>query len=181
MCDMLLIVCGARPHARSSKGKSLKQIVKRGAAVLAAGAAAAGALALSGPASAATTTTTCSDSVLISGLSTKACVDLTGTQARLYGTVGAPGIAEPGPGGVITPQRAEVEVSGQVVGGLFLGSRRQSVSIWNNTVTVEGATATVPCGSTVRAEVKLSQGPVGPGGPSFYGPASVTVDAPVGC
>ncbi|MFF0866247.1 hypothetical protein ACFYUV_31145 [Nonomuraea sp. NPDC003560] len=159
----------------------MKQIVKRGAAVLAAGAVAAGALALSSPASAATTTTTCSDSILISGLSTKACVDLTGTQARFYGTVGAPGIAEPGPGGVITPQRAEVEVSGQVVGGLFLGSRQQLVSIWNNTVTVEGTTATAPCGSTIRAEVKLSQGPAGPGGSSFYGPASVTVDAPISC
>ncbi|MEU0568967.1 hypothetical protein ABZ297_26825 [Nonomuraea sp. NPDC005983] len=159
----------------------MKQIVKRGAAVLAAGAAMAGALAVSSPASAATTTTTCSDRVLISGLLTKVCVDVTDTQARFYGTVGAPGIAEPGPGGVITPQRAEVEVSAQIIGGLFLGARQQSVSIWNNTVTVEGVTTTVSCGSTVRAEVKLSQGPTGPGRPGFYGPAPVTVDVPVGC
>ncbi|MER6952034.1 hypothetical protein ABT294_49290 [Nonomuraea sp. NPDC000554] len=159
----------------------MKQIVKRGAAVLAAGVAVAGALAVSSPASAATATTTCSDRVLIAGLLTKACVDVTGTQARFYGTVGAAGISEPGPGGVITPQRAEAEVSGQVVGGLFLGARRQSVSIWNNTVTVEGVTETITCGSTVRAEVKLSQGPVGPGRPGFSGPASVTVDVPVGC
>ncbi|MFF5207604.1 hypothetical protein [Streptosporangium sp. NPDC000396] len=159
----------------------MKQIVKRGAAVLAAGVAMAGALAVSSPASAATTTTTCSNTVLISGLNTKACVDVTGTQARFYGVVSAPGIAEPGPGGVITPQRADVEVSGQVVGGLFLGSRRQAVSIWNNSVTVEGVTATAPCGSTVRSEVKLSQGPVGPGGAGFYGPSSVSVDVPVSC
>ncbi|MFI6325898.1 hypothetical protein ACIBG8_50860 [Nonomuraea sp. NPDC050556] len=156
----------------------MKQIVKRGAAVIAAGVAMAGALVVSSPASAATTTTTCGSQVLISGLNVKACVDVTGAQARFYGTVGAPGIAEPGPGGVITPQRADAEVSGQVVGGLFLGSRRTPVSIWNNVVTVEGVTATVPCGSTVRGEVRLSQGPIGPSG---FGASSAAVNVSVTC
>lgn len=146
--------------------------------MIAAGVAMAGALAVSSPASAATTTTTCSNKVLIAGLNVKACVDVTGTTARFYGTVGAPGIAEPGPGGVITPQRADAEVSGQVVGGQFLGSRRTPVSIWNNVVTVEGVTATVACGSTVRGEVRLSQGPTGPSG---FGASSVAVDVPVVC
>lgn len=55
------------------------------------------------------------------------------------------------------------------------------MSIRNNTVTVEGVTATAPCGSTVRAEVKPSSPPAGPGGARSHGPTSGTVDVPVGC
>ncbi|MEV8631724.1 hypothetical protein AB0395_08710 [Streptosporangium sp. NPDC051023] len=130
------------------------------------------------PASAAavTPTTTCSVTGPIQGLKVRACVDVTRNRVRIYGTVGALGISEP-PG---VPRNVRATVSGEIVGGAFLGSRSRALSIWNDSFTVEGTTATVTCGSTVRATVVIEPGPPGPGGGGpLPGPTSVSVDVPV--
>ncbi|MDP9861152.1 MULTISPECIES: hypothetical protein [Streptosporangium] len=157
----------------------MNQIVNRGLALVMAGAAIAGGLAMSTPASAATltTTTTCSTSGPIQGLNVKACVDVTGGQVRVYGIIGALGISEP----PVNPRSVGALVSGAIVGGAPLGSGSQALSIWNNTFTVEGVTTTVASGTTVRAKVEITPGPVGPGGGGtpLPGPTSVSVDVPV--
>ncbi|WP_433256661.1 hypothetical protein ACQPYK_18130 [Streptosporangium sp. CA-135522] len=157
----------------------MNKIANRGVALLAAGVAMAGGLAVAAPASAGTvtTTTTCSTTGPIQGLNVKACVDVTGDLVRVYGIVGALGISEP-PG---TPRNVGAQVSGEIVGGAFLGSGSRALSIWNNFFTVEGVTATVASGSTVRAKVTITPGPVGPGGGGtpLPGPTSVSVDVPV--
>ncbi|MFF0311519.1 hypothetical protein ACFYSC_29140 [Streptosporangium sp. NPDC004379] len=158
----------------------MNQIAKRGLAFLAAGTVVAGGLATTAPASAATltTTTTCSVSGPIQGLNVKACADVTGDQVRVYGIVGALGISEP----PVNPRDVGAEVSGAIVGGPLLGSGRRALSIWNNVFTVEGVTATVASGSTVRATVTITPGPTGPGGGGgtpLPGPTSVSVDVPV--
>lgn len=155
----------------------MNQIAKRGAVLMAV--AMACGLSLSAPASASTltTVTTCSTGGPIQGLNVKACVDVTGGDVRIYGTVGAIGISEP-PG---EPRNIGAQVSGEIVGGAFLGSGSRALSIWNNSFTVEGTTATVASGSTVRATVKITPGVPGPGGGStpLPGPTSVSVEVPV--
>ncbi|MGW4424171.1 hypothetical protein [Streptosporangium sp. NPDC004631] len=156
----------------------MKQIAKRGAALLAAGVVVACGLTMSTPASAGTTTTTCSTTGPIQALSVRACVDVTDGYVRVYGTVGSVGISEP----PVNPRSIGAQVSGSIVGGAFLGSGSQALSIWNNSFTVEGTTATVASGSTVRATVQITPGPSGPGGGgggTLPGPTSVSVDVPV--
>lgn len=152
------------------------QFAKRGSALLVAGAAMACGLTLSTPASA-ESITTCSTGGPIQGLNVKACVDVTGDHVRVYGIIGSIGISEP----PVNPRNVGAQVSGEIVGGALLGSGSQALSIWNNSFTVEGATATVASGSTVRATVKITPGPSGPGGGGtpLPGPTSVSVDVPV--
>ena len=153
----------------------MKQIARRVAALLTAGVVVACGLTMSTPASAEITTTTCGTGP-IQALNIKACVDVSGGYVRIYGIVGARGISEP-PG---TPMNVRATVSGEIVGGASLGSSSRGLRIWNNSFTVEGPTAFVACGSTVRATVNVTPGPSGPGGggvPPVLTP--VSIDVPV--
>ncbi|MFD7643566.1 hypothetical protein ACFV4P_23260 [Kitasatospora sp. NPDC059795] len=146
--------------------------------LLAAGMATVGALTVA-PAQAATatattttsTTETCSPWSLQSGLSTQVCASITGDSVQFLGRVGLAG--PPSPDFPPQPQTLATTLSGQVVGGASLGSSSQYVNFLASTVTVNGPSATVACGSTVSGTFAVTK--------FGWGPTPVTVTATVPC
>ncbi|KDN87409.1 hypothetical protein [Kitasatospora cheerisanensis] len=105
----------------------------------------------------ATTTTTCKYS-LQAGLATYACADVTGDSVVIYGKIG---LAGP-PDGPVGWQTLYTNLSAEVVGGASLGSVSGTVPFHSTGVRVEGFTATVACGSTVRVTFSVQgSGPFG--------------------
>ncbi|MGW4383038.1 hypothetical protein [Kitasatospora sp. NPDC004531] len=150
----------------------------KGLTLLAAGTAAVGALAVA-PAQAATTpaaatsstTETCSPWSLQSGLMTQVCASITGGSVQFLGRVALAG--PPSPDFPPQPQALSTTLSGQVVGGASLGSIGQNVNFLASTVTVNGPSGTVACGSTVSGTFAVSK--------FGWGPTPVTVNATVPC
>ncbi|MFJ8442750.1 hypothetical protein [Kitasatospora griseola] len=146
----------------------------KGLTLLAAGMAAVGAL-TAAPAQAATTavtaTETCSPWSLQSGLMTQVCASITGGSVQFLGRVALAG--PPTPDYPPQPQVLSTTLSGTVVGGSSLGSIAQNVNFLASTVTVNGPTATVACGSTVSGTFGVSK--------FGWGPSPVTVNAVVPC
>ncbi|KDN88132.1 hypothetical protein [Kitasatospora cheerisanensis] len=142
--------------------------------LLAAGLATAGAL-MASPAQAATSTTTatetCSPWSLQSGLMTQVCASITGGSVQFLGRVALAGPPSPD----FPPQQQELAttLSGQVVGGASLGSTSQYVNFLASTVTVNGPSGTVACGSTVSGTFSVTK--------FGWGPSPVTVNAVVPC
>ncbi|MFD5563074.1 hypothetical protein [Kitasatospora griseola] len=147
----------------------------KGLTLLAAGMAAVGAL-TAAPAQAATTATTtatetCSPWSLQSGLMTQVCASITGGSVQFLGRVALAG--PPTPDFPPQPQVLSTTLSGTVVGGSSLGSIAQNVNFLASTVTVNGPTGTVACGSTVSGTFGVSK--------FGWGPSPVTVNAVVPC
>ncbi|NUR30681.1 MAG: hypothetical protein HOV83_33325 [Catenulispora sp.] len=114
------------------------------------------------------TVTKCSAWKLSGARYLQSCVDVTGTSVRTYGYVSAAGVS--------APSDVDATMTGRVGSpGTRLAYQPSTVHLDNNTVLVEGATATATPGTPVRATLflphTLGTGTlVGPDGATFLDP-----------
>ncbi|MEU3574295.1 hypothetical protein AB0E96_38710 [Kitasatospora sp. NPDC036755] len=121
----------------------------------------------------ATTVTTCGSYSLQAGLATYACADVTGDSVTVFGKIGLAGPPSPGTPWPPAPKELVTHLSANVAGGASLGTVNGRTVFQVSTVRVDGATATVPCGSTVHVSFDVE---------GFWsGQVPATVDVPVAC